>query len=420
MSNLNNKQIDKLIRQGEPVMKTVDTGLYFRLARGKPSWVVKYTLAGKRSQVALPTSYPHCSIADAKKQAAELRAEVSLGIDPKAKRKRAEQETIRNVDDLFADWFKNDIEPRLQHPHIPKRIYTKELKRHIGELAIADVNPRDVRAIIQAVLGSGRPSIANQTLMYLKQLFNHAVKLNLITHNPAQAFTQSDAGGLMEGRDRTLSLNELATVFATFREHSSIFTRENYLACALLVSLGVRKGELIAAKWEHFDLESQLWRMPADNKTNTAITIPLPESTLPWFQELFVRACGSAYLFPARRASKRREYISDDTLNHALAKLFGQKVDGNKKPYPNLLGEAGVEHFTAHDLRRTCRSLLASLGVDGLVAERCLNHKLKGVEGIYNRHDYLQERREALERLSHKLAPLINGESNVITLRRAD
>ncbi|WP_157371820.1 Arm DNA-binding domain-containing protein [Vibrio sp. MEBiC08052] len=51
---MNNKQIDALIRQGDSVMLTVDTGLYFRIARGKASWVVKYTLGGKRSQIGLP------------------------------------------------------------------------------------------------------------------------------------------------------------------------------------------------------------------------------------------------------------------------------------------------------------------------------------------------------------------------------
>jgi len=64
-----------------------------------------------------------------------------------------------------------------------------------------------------------------------------------------------------------------------------------------------------------------------------------------------------------------------------------------------------------HDLRRTCRSLLASAGVPGHVAERCLNHKLKGVEGIYDRYDYFDERKEALATVAGLMAPLINGAS---------
>jgi integrase len=405
---MNNKQIDALIRKGEPVMLAIDTGLYLRIARGKPSWVIKYSVANKRSQIALPEAYPHCSIAQAKKRAAEIRSQVNTGVDPKSARKREQQEVIRNVDDLFNDWYKNDIEKRLKHPSIPLRIYRKELKKDIGELAIQDVNPRNIRTIIQRIMDSGRCSTANQALMYAKQLFRHAVKLNLIIYNPAQAFTQSDAGGVSEGRSRALSLEELSKVFKIFSDHSDIFTRDNYLACSLLLLLGVRKGELISARWQDFDFKNKLWNMPAENKTGVAITIPLPPASIKWFEELHMRACGSDYLFPSRRSSKRRAYISDDTLNHALAKLFGKKVDGNKQPYENLLGNAGIEHFTIHDLRRTCRSLLASLGVQGHIAERCLNHKLKGVEGIYNRHDYLPERKEALNLLADKLMPLIN------------
>jgi len=405
---MNNKQIDVLIRKGESVMLTVDTGLYFRIAKGNPSWVVKYTLAGKRSQIALPEAYPHCSIAQAKKAAAEIRSQVNTGVDPKSKRQQEKQEVIRNVNDLFQDWYDNDISNRLKHPSIPHRIYHKELKPRIGELSIKDVNPRNIRSIIQTIMDSQRRSTANQALMYAKQLFRHAIKLNLITYNPAQAFTQSDAGGVSEGRIRALNIDELEKVFRVFREQQNIFTRENYLACCLLLSLGVRKGELISAKWQDFDIKKRLWNMPAENKTGVAITIPLPPACMPWIKELYIRACGSGYLFPARRVSKRRAYISDDTLNHALAKLFGKKVDSNKQPYSNILGNAGIEHFTIHDLRRTCRSLLASLDVQGHVAERCLNHKLKGVEGIYNRHDYLPERKDALEKLANSLAPIFN------------
>ena len=59
-----------------------------------------------------------------------------------------------------------------------------------------------------------------------------------------------------------------------------------------------------------------------------------------------------------------------------------------------------MPHFTVHDLRRTCRTLLAQQGTPGYVAERCLNHKLKGVEGIYDKYDYFEERKVALEKLA--------------------
>jgi len=254
---------------------------------------------------------------------------------------------------------------------------------------------------------SGRPSIANDALNYCKQLFNHALKLDLLANNPAVPFTDKDAGGVEKSRNRALSLDEIKTVFKVFDHHTDIMTRENYLALALLLVLGVRKGELIAAKWSEFDLQEMTWTLPEDRtKTGMKINIPLPDALKPVFQELIVRANGSEYVFPSRRASKRRKYISDDTLNHALAKMFGQKVDSKKQPLPNILGEHGIEHFVVHDLRRTCRSLLAQNGVPSHVAERCLNHKIKGVEGVYDRYDYFKERKQALNLIADQIAPL--------------
>lgn len=129
---------------------------------------------------------------------------------------------------------------------------------------------------------------------------------------------------ILPWRSSALSLKELSKVFKVFSDHSDIFTRDNYLACSLLLLLGVRKGELIATRWQDLDINEK-FGICGSNKTGVAITIPLPLATLPWFSELYVRACSSENLFPSRRSSKRRAYISDGTLNHALAKLFGKK-----------------------------------------------------------------------------------------------
>lgn len=73
------------------------------------------------------------------------------------------------------------------------------------------------------------------------------------------------------------------------RQHRDQFVRENYLAVALLVHLGVRKNELIAAMWDEIDCDERTWHLPADrSKTATAITIPLSATSLEWFAELKV------------------------------------------------------------------------------------------------------------------------------------
>lgn len=395
----------------------VGDGLYLRrLPSGARKWVFRYTNIAKKRVWFTIGSYPHLSLAQARGEAARLNADVENGKDPSAERKRNQQETIKTVEQLFLDWYQHDVGRRLKNPQIPQRIYRKEIAPHIGKLALKEVNARDIRAIIHKVANSGRNATANDALMVCKQLFKHAIKLNLLDYSPAHAFTMSDAGGQEKSRERILSHDELDLLFTVLRKHRDQFVRENYLAIALLVHLGVRKGDLIAATWSEINFDTKLWRISDRGKTATAITIPLSATSLEWFTELKVRACGSPYVFPSRRASKRRGYISDDTLNHAIAKLFGQKVDSKKQPLANVLGEAGLEHFTVHDLRRTCRSLLASIGIPSHIAERCLNHKLKGVEGIYNRYDYLDERREALEKLAGILAPIVDGQPNVVPL----
>lgn len=226
----------------------------------------------------------------------------------------------------------------------------------------------------------------------------------MIASNPASAFAVDDAGGIEKSRDRVLTIEELAFAFKVFREESDSFTRENYLACALLVLLGVRKSELTEALWSEFDLDQKIWYLPsARSKSGVAIDIPLPELAITWLNELKVRAFGSDYVFPNRRSSKM-PHMGKDTLNRALSKLFG--IEPGKREQPvNKMGD--LQHFTVHDLRRTCRSLLASLGIPGHVAERCLNHKLKGVEGVYNRHDYFDERQQALTQLASTLKPIL-------------
>ena len=111
----------------------------------------------------------------------------------------------------------------------------------------------------------------------------------------------------------------------------------------LLLALGVRKMELLASKWEEFDLDTGIWRLPGERtKTGKSIDIPLAPPVVEWLNELKVRACGSPHVFPARRATKRFPHVSPDTLNVALHSLAH-----------------GLEHFAVHDFRRTMRSNLA-------------------------------------------------------------
>ncbi|MBS9405615.1 site-specific integrase [Halomonas sp. TRM85114] len=404
MGSFTAKKVQSLIKDGTPGRYGDGNGLYLMIPRkGVPYWMYRYTFAGKRRELTLD-KYADLSLAEAREQSVEAQKTIRSGVDPVAERKREEQVAIRTVQDLFNDWYQ-DLEKRLKHPNIPKRVFERDVAPSIGHLTLDSVTPMDVRAIVRKVANSGRPTIANDALMYLKQLFNHAIKLGLLTYNPASAFNLNDAGGIEKSRDRTLNLDEIRQVFRIFRDNSDSFTRDNYLACALLLILGVRKTEMTEAQWSEFDLKNKQWVLPGErSKAGVGMVIPLPPQTLAWLEELKTRACGSDYVFPSRRSSKK-PHMGKDTLNRAISKLFGREP--GKKPQPkNRMGD--IAEFTVHDLRRTCRSLLAAVGVPGHVAERCLNHKLKGVEGIYDRYDYFDERKEALTKVAELVEPAIN------------
>jgi integrase len=114
-----------------------------------------------------------------------------------------------------------------------------------------------------------------------------------------------------------------------------------------------------------------------------------------WLRELHRLALDSDWVLPARKMQSRMlPYICESTIGVAMVKV-----------------KHGLPQFTTHDFRPTVRTQLAALGVVPHVAERCLNHKLKGVEGTYIRHDYFAERKLALEGWGQLLMQLEQGES---------
>lgn len=203
-----------------------------------------------------------------------------------------------------------------------------------------------------------------------------------------------------------MSIEEIEHAFSVFRENLNSFTRDNYLVCCLLITLGVRKSELIQAPWKEFDLGNAVWHLPkARTKTESDISIPLPPQAISWLEELKVRSHSSEYVFPARRKSKV-PHMGNDTVNRAVNSLFG--IDSSKKaPPPNRMGQ--LEHFTIHDFRRTFRTIAGQLGFDRDVLERCLNHKIDIMAEIYDQGDYFDKRREVHEAVCSALQEAVSS-----------
>lgn len=399
---LTDKQIKSLIKKGEPVKKSVGMNLYFRISEEKTaSWVYRYTMGDKRPEATIGY-YPEMSLADACAMAMSYKKNVREGNYPLVEKQRLQQADFKTVNDL-AEMVLRGFDTRRKHPHIPRRIYYKDIAPVIGMIPLDKVTPLDIKALLLKLNESGRPTIANDALILTKKIFREGIKLNLTSSNPADPFDINDAGGAEKERQRVLTKEEIKYVFAVFHKNNRQMSRENLLTVALCLLLGGRKGELLMSKWTEFDLENGKWKVPELNtKTKVSIVIPLCSLVCRILRELKTRACGSEHVFPTKSTKAKTPHRSLSTINAAINKMFKE-------------GLLDIEHFTVHDLRRTCRTHLSKLGVPPHVAERCLNHKLKKKKddtSQYDMYDYFDERKEALQKLADFLEPLMFGADN--------
>jgi integrase len=411
MGKLSDIQIRSWIKTGERFEGRGDgDGLYlrFRAADAVPSWLFRYRITGKQ-RVMVIGNYTNLSLADARKEAKRLSAQVALGNDVAGQKQERKAQAVAKIEaegrkvtvaDLADDYFERMIAGRWKHPNIVRSRIEKDIKPAIGKMKVESVRPADIDTMLQKVVKRGAPTVANDVLRWVRRMFDYAIKRHLCEHNPAGAFDLADAGGKEDARDRALSRSELVAFFEAMRTAKG-FSAENELAVKLLLLLAVRKQELTAARWDEFDLDAGVWHLPGERtKTGAAISIPLPAVSVQWLRDLHRLACGSAYVFPARKMQHRMiPHIHENTLNVALAKV-----------------KHGLEPFTIHDLRRTARTHLAGLGVPPHVAEKVLNHKLKGVEGRYDRYDYFEERKDALNQWAALMGQLEQGGANVIPI----
>lgn len=419
MGKLEDIQIRNWIKADERFEQRGDgDGLYlrYRAADKSPVWLFRYRFKGKQ-RLMVVGRYSNLSLSNARKEAKELSARVLLGHDVAAEKQDRKTEAVEKIEakataitvaKLADQYFERMILGRWKHPNIVRARIEKDIKPAIGHMAVQDVKPMDIDAMLQTIVKRGAPTMANDVLRWSRRIFDFAIKRQMCEHNPAAAFDLDDAGGQEVARDRALTSAELVKLFEAMREAKG-FSVENALTIKLLLLLAVRKQELIGAKWAEFDLASGIWYLPAGRikakiKPPKGFDIPLPAVGVEWLRALQRLAGGADYVLPARKAQSRMlPHIHENTLNVAMAKV-----------------RHGLEAFTIHDLRRTARTHLGKLGIPPHICERCLNHVIRGVEGVYDRYDYFDERKAALDKWADLLGLLESGgaTANVTPIRK--
>ncbi|PTQ76189.1 site-specific recombinase XerD [Nitrosomonas oligotropha] len=387
MGKLTDIQIRNWIKSGEQIAKTDGDGLTFTLSKsGTASWILRYRFGNKPKEKTLGR-YPDISLQDARRLALENRAQVQQGINVAAEKKKFKNQeaNIWTVKRLAEDYFEK-VTSRLAKSTIKGR--QQQLRDYvfpkIGTLPAKDVTPAEIVDITERTSNKSL-HVARLVLVVLREIFAHGIARHVLEINPcAQIRANSVIGPRPVSRARImLSEAELKAMLPAL----PAIGKENELMVKILLATAARIGELVKAKWTDVDFTQRQWTIPAENSKNgKPFIIPMTNQVTLWFSELKEIAFGSSYVLPirARKKTTKDAPMEPVTLNAAINKL-------------SLNLEDKCRRFTPHDLRSTARSHLGALGVDLLIAERCLNHSLGGLVAVYDQHDYLAERRKALE-----------------------
>ncbi|AWL94115.1 site-specific integrase [Bradyrhizobium ottawaense] len=329
------------------------------------------------------------SLAKAREIARRWLEQVELGIDPREqqraeeiKRQRERQTTFEVVAEA---WIAN-IASQRKGTEVANDV-RREFVARWGKRPVTSITKEDVAAAIGAKRDEGHAPQAHNLLGYARRLFDWAVHQHAygIEISPVEKLRASKLiGERAKKRERPLSDEELREVWQAAEEaeypYGPMFR--------MLIMTGQRRSEVAGACWQEFDISRRLWTIPAERMKKTTKNpkphdVPLTEDMISLLKSL-PRFDAGDWLFTA--TSGAGPVNSFGRAKRALDDIVAR---GRSKP---------MEPWVIHDLRHTMRTRLPKLKVDEVVSERMIAHAIPGIAGVYNHHDYLEERREAFGR----------------------
>jgi len=312
-------------------------------------------------------AFPDWSVAAAREEAKRLKRLVDGGADPVGEHR--EQMHSPTVNDL-CDKFEKEHLPRKRAS--TQADYKSMLKVHVrpelGKRKVASVEFSDINALHLAVTKRSGPYRANRVIALLSKMFSLAVKWKLCADNPCKGVERNDEAK----RKRYLTEPELKRLKRALAKHDDRDAADIFL---FLLLTGARRGEVLAARWNDFDLKKGIWTKPgATTKQRTTHVIPL---TSPARALLATRERMHEHVFPGRGSDHRVEVKSNWRRICKAAKITGLRV---------------------HDLRHSFASVLASEGVGLHTIGALLGHTQPATTARYA-HLFDESLRSAAERV---------------------
>jgi integrase len=380
------------------------------------SWVYRFRFGGRTRKLTLECGAT--DLARARKLASDAMHQVAGKTDPgveKQEKKRAGSPlTVEGLIEQFAKEHlgkvenagTGDVTYSLDSGREVERILRKELKPFFGRMAEGGISGTEAVTLIRAI-GERGTVIRNRSLTHFKSLYGFGmhIEVKACTSSPFAGLELKDEG---DGRERVLSKAELKAVWVAAEKLG-----EPYCSIIRLLALTGQRLELISnlrwsdINWQERQIEKAATGRGRKNKkanitalSDQAIAILEAAPKIKSEADLIFTVTGR----PLNGWQKMRDRLYD-----AVAEELGREP----------------EQWQPHDLRRTMSTRMAGdLKVPEHIADRILNHGSRKANGvvakIYNRYEYLDERRAALQAWGSYVEGLVSGKapaSNVISLR---
>jgi integrase len=312
------------------------------------------------------------SVTEAREKAREAVKTIRDGKD------RDGPETFESVAET---WYKRHVEAKGLHS---ARHIRRSLDHHLlpawRTRDFASIRRGDVAKLLDAVEDSNGPVVADFALATMRSIANwYGTRHDDYVSPVVKGMRRTDAKA--KARARILDDDEIRKVWAAAEANCTFGA---YVRLALLTAQ--RREKLAGMRWEDITLDGE-WCIPSEaREKGTAGCLVLPEIAIEIIKAQ-PRFASNPFVFAGRGSGHIQGY-------------------GNRK----LIFDAKVKiaPWVFHDLRRTARSLLSRAGVRPDIAERVLGHAIKGVEGVYDRHSYREEKADALRRLAGLIESIIN------------
>jgi integrase len=362
------------------VWDAIVPGLGIRITdRGVKTFVLVTRYPGSTSPA--PRSlgvYGAISLEAARSKAREWLALIARGIDPEQHAARKREQTFQAISEQYFLRKAKDHRSRAKtEATLARLVYPS-----FGPRPIEAINRSDIVRLLDRIEDERGPVMANRTLGIINRVMNFHASRSDDFRSP---IVRGMARGTEQARSRILSDDELRAIWKATADYPV------YGALLRFILLtATRRSEAGQMRWS--ELNGQTWIIPAARyKTNLDHVIPLSELALS--------------VLPERNG----EFVFSKN---------GREAIGGYGRHKQAIDEAsGVSEWVVHDLRRTARSLLSRAGVASDHAERCLGHVIGGVRGVYDRHEYFEEKARAFEALAGQVQRIIDPKSNVVSMR---